>query len=175
MTMQYTLVRSSRRTAAIQLKENGEILVRAPYEMTEAEIEKMLSAHTVWIERTRARISQREERRREISPKERREGIELACRLIPERVAYFAARMGVTYGRITIREQKTRWGSCSSKGNLNFNWKLVLTAPELLDYVVVHELAHRREMNHSSAFWALVATEIPDYQERRRRLREFVL
>ena len=81
-------------------------------------------------------------------------------------------RMGVDYGRITIREQKTRWGSCSSKGNLNFNWKLVLLAPELLDYVVVHELAHRREMNHSKNFWKIVEAELPDYREQRRRLKE---
>ena len=80
--------------------------------------------------------------------------------------------MGVDYGRITIREQKTRWGSCSSKGNLNFNWKLVLLAPELLDYVVVHELAHRREMNHSKNFWKIVEAELSDYRERRRRLKE---
>ena len=80
--------------------------------------------------------------------------------------------MGVDYGRITIREQKTRWGSCSSKGNLNFNWKLVLLAPELLDYVVVHELAHRREMNHSKNFWKIVEAELPDYREQRRRLKE---
>ena len=67
---------------------------------------------------------------------------------------------------------KTRWGSCSNKGNLNFNWKLILLAPELLDYVVVHELAHRREMNHSKNFWKIVEAELPDYRERRRRLKE---
>lgn len=88
-----------------------------------------------------------------IGEEQRREGIERAKRIFPERTAYFALRMGVDYGRITIREQKTRWGSCSSKGNLNFNWKLLLLDPELLDYVVVHELAHRREMNHSKNFW----------------------
>ena len=80
--------------------------------------------------------------------------------------------MGVNYGRITIREQKTRWGSCSSAGNLNFNWKLVLMPPEILEYVVVHELAHRKEMNHSSKFWAIVEQEMPDYQEWKQRLKE---
>lgn len=102
----------------------------------------------------------------------------MAKEIIPRRAACFAARMGVSYGRITIREQKTRWGSCSQKGNLNFNWKLVLMPPEILDYVVVHELAHRKEMNHSPRFWAVVEKELPDYRKRREELkirgREFI-
>ena len=72
----------------------------------------------------------------------------------------------VSYGRISIREQKTRWGSCSSKGNLNFNWRLILAPEEVLDYVVVHELAHRREMNHSKAFYAIVESVLPDIELR---------
>ena len=78
----------------------------------------------------------------------------------------------MTYGRISIREQKTRWGSCSSVGNLNYNWKLVLMPPGVLDYVVVHELAHRREMNHSAAFWKVVTTWMPDYKKYRKWLRD---
>ena len=97
---------------------------------------------------------------------------QLARRVIGQRVSYFAAKMGVTCGRISIREQKTRWGSCSGQGNLNFNWKLILMPPEILDYVVVHELAHRKQMNHSPAFWAEVERILPDWRERRRWLRE---
>ena len=92
-----------------------------------------------------------------------------------ERVEYYASEMGVTYNRIFIKEQKTRWGSCSSSGNLNFNWKLILIDEELLDYVVVHELAHRKQMNHSQQFWQEVEKILPDYKERRRRLKEFRL
>ena len=77
---------------------------------------------------------------------------EEALKVIPERVEYFAKVIGVTYGKITVRNQKTRWGSCSSKGNLNFNCLLMLAPPEVLDYVVVHELCHRKQMNHSKAF-----------------------
>ena len=76
-----------------------------------------------------------------------------AVRIIPERVRYYAPLIGVTYGRITIRNQRTRWGSCSAKGNLNFNCLLMLAPPEVLDSVVVHELCHRKEMNHSKQFY----------------------
>ena len=95
----------------------------------------------------------------------------LAREVLGARTGYYARKMGVTYGRISIREQKTRWGSCSSAGNLNFNRKLVLMPPELLDYVVVHELAHRKEMNHSPRFWAVVEKELPDYRDRREKLK----
>lgn len=87
-----------------------------------------------------------------------------ALKYIPERVAHFARIIGVDYGRITIRNQKTRWGSCSSKGNLNFNCLLMMTPPEVIDYVVVHELCHRKEMNHSKAFWNEVEKVMPDYK-----------
>ena len=80
--------------------------------------------------------------------------------------------MGVTYGKVTLREQKTRWGSCSSNGNLNFNWKLALMPDEILYYVIVHELAHRIEMNHSERFWKIVEEVLPDYRERRKWLKE---
>lgn len=81
--------------------------------------------------------------------------------------------MGVTYGTISIRQQATRWGSCSSRGNLNFNWTLILTPEPLQDYVVVHELAHRLEMNHSDRFWKIVESQIPDYRERRNLLKTY--
>ena len=103
---------------------------------------------------------------------QRKQNRELARQRITRRVEYFAPLVGVTYNRIFIKEQKTRWGSCSSLGNLNFNWKLILLNEEVLDYVVVHELAHRKQMNHSPTFWAEVERVLPDYRERRRRLKE---
>lgn len=90
---------------------------------------------------------------------------------LSEKVYHYADQMQVKVNRIAIKEQKTRWGSCSSKGNLNFNWKLILMPQRIQDYVVVHELAHRKEMNHSSAFWKVVEAVLPDYQERRKWLR----
>ena len=88
----------------------------------------------------------------------------LALRRIRARLAYFIPRVGATPGRIAIRDQKSRWGSCSRKGNLNFNWKLIMAPPQALDYVVIHELCHLREFNHSPKFWALVAAQMPEYE-----------
>ena len=172
MYITYQWIRSRRKTIAIQIDREGQVIVWTPYGITKRQVEEFLDEKKDWLLQTRQRVEKRKTEQIPISEEVRREGIERAKRIFPERTAYFAKRMGVDYGRITIREQKTRWGSCSSKGNLNFNWKLVLLDPELLDYVVVHELAHRREMNHSKNFWKIVEAELPDYRERRRRLKE---
>ena len=89
----------------------------------------------------------------------------------PPRVRIFADQIGVRVGRTTIRNQKTRWGSCSAQGNLNFNCLLMLCPPEIRDYVIVHELCHRLEMNHSPRFWAAVEKVLPDYRQRRKWLK----
>lgn len=171
MGMDYELIRSSRKTLSVQIKRDGRVVVRAPLRLAKYRIDRFVEEHEAWIMRNLAKMEQYQEERYEITDQQRREGVEKAMKIFPQRVAHFAEKMGVTYGRITIREQKTRWGSCSSAGNLNFNWKLVLMPPEVLDYVVVHELAHRKEMNHSAEFWKIVEREMPDYQERRNQLR----
>ena len=96
-----------------------------------------------------------------------------AGEILREKAAYYARLMGVRYQHIYIKEQKTVWGSCSSRGNLNFNWKLIFTGPDQLEYVVVHELAHLKQMNHSPAFWKEVEKVLPDYRERRKRLKSY--
>ncbi len=95
---------------------------------------------------------------------------ERAREVLSGRVALYAEEMGCQPARITIREQRTRWGSCSSEGNLNFNWKLILTPPRALDYVVIHELCHMKEFNHSPAFWAQVERRMPDYRRWKKAL-----
>lgn len=91
---------------------------------------------------------------------------------LESKVTAYSKKMGVSPGRVSIREQRTRWGSCSSRGNLNFNWKLVMAPVEVLDYVVIHELCHMKELNHSSNFWALVGKVCPDYKNYRKWLKE---
>jgi len=95
-----------------------------------------------------------------------------ALERVRERISYYAPRIGRSPGRVAIREQKTRWGSCSSKGNLNFNWKLIMAPPGALDYVVVHELCHLWVFNHSPNFWALVEKHMPDYRAWKKWLKD---
>ena len=165
----YRLVRSSRKTIAIQIMPDGELVVRAPRNMPGDTIGKFLSEKRSWIEKHRP---QQEEAAPKFTDAQIRALADRAVTVIPERVAHYASIVGVTYGNITIRNQHTRWGSCSSKGNLNFNCLLMLAPGEVMDYVVVHELCHRKEMNHSPKFWAEVERILPDYREQKRWLKE---
>lgn len=175
--MKVTVIRSNRKTVAIQVNSDLSVTVRAPRSVSEKDIEEILKKKEAWISKHIEKIKEIKERF-EAEPTEKltREKVialaEEALKVIPERVEYFAKVIGVTYGKITIRNQKTRWGSCSSKGNLNFNCLLMLAPPEVLDYVVVHELCHRKQMNHSKAFWLEVEKVLPDYKEARKWLKE---
>lgn len=100
---------------------------------------------------------------------------ELARTLVKERIKFFNHHYKFTVNRISIRNQRSRWGSCSKKGNLNFNYRLVLLPPEVADYIIVHELCHLGEFNHSKKFWELVAKTIPDYKQIRKELRGKVM
>ena len=178
--MEYTVIRSGRKTVAIQLNQDLTVTVRAPWRASQSEIERILQEKKPWIEKHLAQMRRGMEHYDATgteggADEERRELANKALKYIPERVAYFSKIIGVTYGRITIRNLKTRWGSCSSAGNVNFNYQLYYLPDELLDYVVVHELAHRRHMNHSKEFWSEVARYCPDYRARRKQLKEYQL
>ncbi len=97
--------------------------------------------------------------------------VKLSKEVFEERTAFYASKYNFKYNRISVKAQKSKWGSCSSKGNLNFNWKLLLFPIKILDYVVIHEVCHLKEMNHSSDFWDLVLIECPDYKNCRKWLR----
>ena len=170
----YEIVYSGRKTLAVQIRADGSVVVRAPKRMAKYKIEEFLKEKQDWIlsHRERALAAAEQKKENGLTEAERKAAIRRAAQMLAEKTAHFAKEMGVTYGRITIREQKTRWGSCSSKGNLNFNCLLLLAPAEVLDYVVVHELCHRREMNHSPKFWAEVERILPDYHARRKWLKE---
>ena len=163
----YQLIRSARRSIALQVLPSGELLVRAPRRASRQEIEAMIARHQGWIEKARAKAAATapapEER---LSPADLQILAQRLKALLPERLARFAPLVGVSYGRVTVRSQKSKWGSCSAQGNLNFNCLLALAPEAVLDYIVVHELCHRKQMNHSPAFWAEVARVLPDYRER---------
>lgn len=152
----------------MEIRPDGGVLVRAPMYVPQYEIRRFITKQESWIEKHRRSVleRQREEAPEEIlSQEEIRRLADRALEVIPARVAYWAPKVGVSYGRITIRNQKTKWGSCSAKGNLNFNCLLMLTPPEVLDSVVVHELCHRKYMNHSEQFYAEVRRVYPEYDQ----------
>lgn len=172
--MDVRVIRSRRKTVALQVLGLNDVVVRAPMRMSNREIEEFVQQNMDWIQKNLKKVAENQKEEEEIVPMteaEVRELAERATQLIPERVKHFAPLVGVTYGRITIRNQKSRWGSCSAKGNLNFNVGLLLAPPEVLDYVVVHELCHRKEMNHSPKFWAEVSKLIPDYKQHEKWLK----
>ncbi len=148
----------------MHVAEEG-LVVRAPYGATAEAIERFVKKHERWAARRLAEAQRTAAAAKEapLSDADIERLAALASRIIPERVKYYAPKIGVKYGRITIRNQKTRWGSASSKGNLNFNCLLMLTPPEVVDSVVVHELCHLKHMDHSASFYAEVRRIYPEY------------
>lgn len=169
--MTYVIKRSKRKTIRLEITSEG-LLVRAPMRATNADIGKFLEEKRGWIEKHLRKAKEADQALPKLTREELENLARRAMKTIPERVAYYAPLVGVTYGRITIRNQRTRWGSCSSNGNLNFNCLLMLAPPEVLDSVVVHELCHRIEMNHSPQFYEQVLRVFPDYHKWNQWLKE---
>jgi len=170
MNVPYQIIKSDRKTIAIQIKPDGQVVVRCPKRMRIEEARRFAESKADWIEKHLAKRPPQNVAK--YTPKEIEQLREQARKLVTERVRYYAPIIGVTYGQIAIRTQHTRWGSCSSKGNLNFNCLLALAPSEVLDYVVVHELCHRKELNHSKRFWSQVESILPDYKSHRKWLKE---
>ena len=209
------IVRSKRKTIALIVQPNGELLVRAPQRATQRQINAMLEKHAEWIAKKQAEVKARpvvnpprqlvagekffflgQQYSLEIvnltKPALRLNGnFQLsksvqgeakahfekwykkeARHIFNERVAFYAEKHGFDVKQVKLSSARTRWGSCSSKGYINLTWRLVMAPLEIIDYVVVHELCHLREANHSSAFWAQVAAIVPDYKSRRKWLKE---
>ena len=162
---EYKIIRSGRRTLGLQVTKDG-VVVRAPYLTSERTIRRFVTEHLLWIEKQMKRqeaLKARTENIPRLTEKELRTLKENARADLSARVRHYASLMGVSYGRITIRAQKSRWGSCSREGNLSFNCLLMLAPEASRDSTVVHELCHRRHMDHSAAFYKEIYRYCPDY------------
>ena len=174
-----SVIRSARKSLGLEVRDANTVLARIPTRVSDRELKAFVENHRSWILEKTEVMAEREKKRKstpapqpELLSKTDRMKIQLK---IGKRVRHYCEAMGVTVGSVTVKNQKTRWGSCSAKGNVNFNYQLAFLPDELLDYVVIHELAHRRHMNHSRAFWAEVEKYCPDYPERREQLKEYSL
>lgn len=167
MQITYIIQKSRRRSISVSIMADNKVLVKAPYGTTERMVQEFLVAKKGWITKHLEKQNREVEQAESLfffTEDEVKNIKRKARKIIPERVGYWAEKLGVTYGRITIRLQSSRWGSCAANGNLNFNCLLVLMPSEVLDSVVVHELCHRRHMNHSKEFYTEIDRVFPDYR-----------
>lgn len=167
----YTLVRSKRRTLALQLMPDGSALVRAPLRMSEETIAQFVKTHEAWLARAREKQAARQLAHPEPTDSERAALIEKARSVLPGRIAHFSALLGLSPTAVRITGAKTRFGSCSGKNSLSFSWRLMQYPNEAIDLVVAHELCHIAHHDHSPAFYALLSSVLPDYKERMKLLR----
>ncbi|MCQ2545908.1 MAG: M48 family metallopeptidase [Clostridia bacterium] len=167
---EYKIIRSNRKTIGLSMTSEG-LIVRAPNRASVRSIEKMVRENEAWIAKAalrQQRVNLAVAEQGPLTPEDIADLTARAKAVFPERVAHYAPLVGVTPGRITIRCQKSKWGSCSRKGNLNFNCLLLLAPDEVLDAIVVHELCHIKIMNHSRDFYDEVLRVHPDYRQCRK-------
>lgn len=170
----YTIRRSSRaKRMSLSVRSDGAVILTLPQRVAVRLVKKFLHTHTDWIVKRVQKFSERDIHP-DIANKSREHYLqhkERARSLLIKRVEFFAQEFGFEYGDIRIKNHTSRWGSCSAKGNLNFNYRIMFLPQELQDYIIVHELCHLREMNHSPKFWAHVGSIIPDYQSMKKKLK----
>ncbi len=161
----YTVIRSDRRTLALEVRRDGSLIVRAPRRMPEARVAAFVDAHAVWIEKSVA--AQKERAARHPMPPEREQELRRkAAAVLPGRVEYFSALTGLTPASVRVTGAKTRFGSCSARGGVCFSFRLMDYPDEAVDYVVLHELCHLRHRDHGAAFYRLIERYMPDYKRR---------
>lgn len=163
------VIKTFRKTLALQIKD-GELIVRAPVFVLNSTIQKFVLKHESWIQK---KLNQTKNYKK-ITDSEKRELICKAKKYIPERVKFLASEHWFCYNRISITSAQKRWWSCSSNRNLNFSYRLILTPKDVIDYVIIHELAHLKYMNHSKQFWKLVENMMPSYKDKEKYLKNFI-
>lgn len=160
-----SIIRSRRRSIGLSITKEAQLIVRAPFWVSSEHIHQLVAQKETWIKRKQELLIKRQQSRLNLSAEQKKIHQARAIEVIPQRVIFYAQQLGLTYQSIGIGSAKTRWGSCSSKGNLRFNWALILAPERVLDYVVVHELIHLKQMNHSKRFWDEVGKVIVDYKK----------
>jgi len=161
------IIRQSRKSLSLKVDKDGTVIVKAPRFVFQKTIDNFIEKNRWWIE------TQRSKKQNSIlDPNQIAEYKREAREIIIPRVAEFAEKYGFTYNSVKITSAMTRWGSCTSKKNLNFTYRLALAPREVRDYVIVHELCHLRQMNHSKKFWSEVEAIMPSYKEQEKWLKE---
>jgi len=173
----YTLRTSSRaRRMQLTMHAGGHLIATIPTRFDPLHVEPFMKMHSRWIMKALTRLERVPPRTQLPSGKREYKKAKIQARdFVKNRLAHFNQWYGAKIGNISIRDQKSRWGSCSRKGNLNFNFKIIHLPAHLSDYIIVHELCHILEMNHSKRFWALVAKTMPHHVSLRRALRAYSL
>ena len=173
--IEYELVRSKRKTLAVQVTREGRVIVRAPLRLAKYRIKRFVAEHADWIARALADQQSRRAAHPEPDATKQAELIRRAKIELPLKVQYYAKQMNLYPTGLKITSARTRFGSCSGKNSICFSWRLMDYPEPAIDYVVVHELAHRRHMDHSKTFWQEVETYYPNYKECRRTLNDIML
>jgi predicted metal-dependent hydrolase len=192
------LIRSKRRTILLQIKSDGTFIVRAPLRTDINRINQFVKEKNNWIITKQSEIKKRFQELQEtilghttkneilflgesisFAPKKEMNKSQLiswyeesAWQYLSQRVDFFTKKFGLNYNRVKINSAKTRWGSCSSKGNINFSWRLIMAPKDVVDYVVIHEIAHLKHRNHSARFWNFVEEMMPQHENQRKWLRK---
>ena len=167
-------VRNSRHMRVL-VHGDGRVVATAPYRATYGAMERFLFSREDWIKKALSKFASRKSVLPGLGVVNYKKHKGQARGFVLDRLEHFNQFYNFKYNRVSIRNQKSRWGSCSKKGNLNFNYKIIFLPPEQADYIIVHELCHLKELNHSKRFWDLVSCAIPCYKEIRRKLKKLVL
>ena len=170
ITLEYSIIYSKRRTISLQVKNDASVVVRAPFDYNKELIDRFVSSHIDWISK-KLDIVKSKPKIDYLTDKQVKELKISVKEIITPIIAHYSKILNVFPRRVSINTAKTRFGSCSSNGNLNFSCRLGLYPHEAIEYVCVHELAHLKEMNHSPKFWAIVESVLPDYKERKKLLK----
>lgn len=172
LSFEYILKRKrGMKSLRIRIEKNGSVLVTGPYLLSKKRIEGYLYEKSEWIVERIQKVKEKEKLPIRFGSYETH--AKRAKQLLKDRVEEMNKHYQFSYNRISIKRHETRWGSCSKKGNLNFNYRLYFLPQELVDYVVAHELSHLKHMNHSKDFWECVAETIPDYKRKRIELKQY--